>query len=253
MGFEGKSVLITGAGSGLGRQAALRFAEEGAHLVLGDVAEAGLAETAAMVRTAGADFRALRCDVNDAGDAAALVSAAVESFGRLDIAVNNAGILHRLARLPDLETEVFERVMAVNAGGVFLGMKHQLPVMIGQRAGVIVNIASAAGLVGAPLMSAYAAAKHAVIGLTRSAADECARAGVRINALCPSFAATPMLDDIADEMGSDEVEERLTTRVPMRRFARPEEVVAALLFLASDDNSFMTGQALSVDGGLTAV
>ncbi|MCC2112380.1 MAG: SDR family oxidoreductase, partial [Hyphomicrobiales bacterium] len=149
----------------------------------------------------------------------------------------------------------FDRTMAVNARGVFLGLKYQLPVMVAQRAGVIVNIASAAGLVGAPMMAAYAASKHAVIGLTRTAADECARTGVRINALCPAFADTPMLAEVTNGMGGDrgDVEQRLTTRIPMRRVAKPGEIIAALMFLASDENSFMTGQAIAVDGGLTAV
>ena len=252
MGFAGKVVLITGAAGGLGRLAARRLAAAGARLVLGDVDAAGLEETALMV---GEAVRLRVCDVAREADVAGLMAAALDGFGRLDVAINGAGILHGWARLGDLAVADFDRVMATNARGVFLCLKHQLPVMAEQGGGIVVNIASAAGLVGAPLISAYAASKHAVIGLTRSAADEYARFGIRINALCPSFAATPMLDAACGQLGTDrgEAEARLTRRIPMRRVARPEEVVAALLFLASEENGFMTGQAIAIDGGLTAV
>jgi NAD(P)-dependent dehydrogenase (short-subunit alcohol dehydrogenase family) len=255
MRFQGKSVLITGAASGFGRLAAERFAAEGASLVLGDLNEEGLEDAAMIPLASGVEVITRRCDVALEADAKALVDAAVEQFGGLDVAVNNAGIGQRLARLPELTLDEFEQVMRVNAGGVFLGMKHQLPVMGAAGSGVILNVASAAGLVGAGMLSAYAAAKHAVVGLTRSAADEYARFGVRVNALCPAFASTPLFNEMADAIDSDRAEayKRITTRMPMRRVASPREIVPAMLWLCADENSFMTGQAIAVDGGLTAI
>ena len=253
--FQGKSVLITGAASGFGRLAAERFAAEGASLALGDIDEEGLEEAATIPLMSGAEVITRRCDVAVEADAKALVDAAVERLGGLDIAINNAGIGHPLARLPELTFDEYEKTMRVNAGGVFLGMKHQLPIMAAAGAGVILNVASAAGLVGAGMLSAYAASKHAVIGLTRSAADEYARFNIRVNALCPSFADTPLFNDMADEISTDrdEAYKRITTRIPMRRVAKPAEIVPTMLWLCADDNSFMTGQAIAIDGGLTAV
>ena len=255
MRFQGKAVLITGAASGFGRLAAERFAAEGASLVLGDIDEAGLDDAAMIPLASGAEVITKRTDVADEADAKALVDAAVDQLGSLDIAINNAGIGHALSRLPELTLDDYERVMRVNAGGVFLGMKHQLPIMSAAGTGVILNVASAAGLVGAGMLSAYAASKHAVVGLTRSAADEYARFGVRINALCPSFADTPLFNNMADEVASDrnEAYKRITTRIPMRRVASASEIVPTMLWLCADENSFMTGQAIAVDGGLTAI
>jgi NAD(P)-dependent dehydrogenase (short-subunit alcohol dehydrogenase family) len=255
MRFQGKSVLITGAASGFGRLAAERFAAEGASLVLGDLNEEGLEDAAMIPLASGVEVITRRCDVALEADAKALVDAAVEQFGGLYVADNNAGIGQRLARLPELTLDEFEQVMRVNAGGVFLGMKHQLPIMGAAGSGAILNVASAAGLVGAGMLSAYAAAKHAVVGLTRSAADEYARFGVRVNALCPAFASTPLFNEMADAIDSDRAEayKRITTRMPMRRVASPQEIVPAMLWLCADENSFMTGQAIAVDGGLTAI
>jgi len=255
MRFQGKSVLITGAASGFGRLAAERFAAEGASLALGDVNEEGLEDAAMIPLASGVEVVTRLTDVTVEADAKALVDAAVEQLGGLDIAINNAGIGHPLARLPELSFDDYERVMRVNAGGVFLGMKHQLPIMGATGAGVILNVASAAGLVGAGMLSAYAASKHAVVGLTRSAADEYARFGVRVNALCPSFADTPLFNEMADEISTDreEARKRITTRIPMRRIASPAEIVPTMLWLCADENSFMTGQAIAVDGGLTAI
>lgn len=255
MRFSGKSVLITGAASGFGKLAAERFAAEGASLVLGDINEDALNEAAMIPLASGAEVITKRADVTSEADAQALVNAALDRLGGLDIAINNAGIVHPLARLPEIGADTFQRVMAVNSGGVFLGMKHQLPVMAAAGSGVILNVASAAGLVGAGMLSAYAASKHAVIGLTRSAADEYARFGLRVNAICPAFAETPLFNDIAEGISPDRAEarKRMTTRMPMRRVASPAEIVPTMLWLCADDNSFMTGQAVAVDGGLTAV
>lgn len=255
MTYRGKVVLITGAASGFGKLAAQQFAAQGARLVLGDLDESRLATVAG-----GVSALHRRTDVAEEADAAALVKLATDAHGRLDIAVNNAGVCHELMRLPDTPSDEFDRMMRVNARGVFMGLKAQLPVMAGQEAGgTILNVASAAGLVGAGMLAAYAASKHAVVGLTRSAADEYARKGVRVNALCPSFAATPMFDAMAGAFAEyrgeppEEAGSRISARVPMRRVAMAEEVVNAMLWLCSDKNTFMTGQAIAIDGGLTAI
>lgn len=251
MRFEGKTVLITGASGGFGRLAAKMFAAEGAILALGDIDEAGAKAVADEFGGA-----AIRCDVAEEADNAALVALALKlGNGRLDVAINNAGIGHKVDFLANISHADFMKQMAVNAGGVFLGMKHQLPPMMAQRGGAILNVSSAAGLVGAPLSSAYSAAKHAVIGLTKTASDEYARFNIRVNALCPAFANTPMVDELRDALGgtAEQIDPQLTQRIPMKRVAEPEEIVQAMLWACAPENSFMTGQALALDGGLTAI
>ena len=257
--FADRVVLITGAAGGFGREAARRFAEEGARLVLGDRDGAALEAVAATLPGGVVDPILRTGDIGLAGTAQELVEGALAAHGRLDIAINNAGISPDLMRLSQTPAADFETVMAVNVHGVFHGMSRQIAVMEEQfrrdgRGGVILNIASVAGLVGAPLLAAYAASKHAVIGLTRSAAIESAKRGVRINALCPSFAATPMVDGIVGGMrgDADEALRRLVSAVPMGRAATAQEVVEAMLWMCSDANSFMTGQAIPLDGGLSA-
>ncbi|QFU07566.1 Levodione reductase [Rhodobacteraceae bacterium THAF1] len=248
--FQGLSVLLTGAASGFGAGAARAFAERGARLVLADVAEAPLRELADALGAT-----AIVTDVSDADQVAAMVA----KSGRIDIAINNAGIGGRMAAIEDTTAEEFDRLMAVNARGVFLGMKYQIATMRGQGGGVILNVASAAGLVGAGHLAAYAASKHAVVGLTRAAADEVARHGIRVNALCPSFASTPLFDAMADQVAGahgldrDAAYGRIASRVPMRRVATVDEIVEAMLWLCSPANTFMTGQAVALDGGLTAI
>ena len=257
--FVGKVVQITGAASGFGALAARRFAAEGARLALSDIDGAGLAERTEALRADGAEVFSAPLDVADETAVADHLAALTRRFGGLDVAINNAGLGHPLAPLHKLDTATFDRVMAVNARGVFLGMKYQLPAMLAAGRGAILNVASAAGLVGAGSLSAYAASKHAVVGLTRAAADEVARRGIRVNALCPSFAATPLFDEMADQIATrhgatrDAAYGRISARVPMGRVARPEEVVQAMLWICAEDNSFMTGQAIAIDGGLTAV
>jgi NAD(P)-dependent dehydrogenase (short-subunit alcohol dehydrogenase family) len=259
MRFQDMSVLITGAASGFGRLAAERFAEEGAKLALQDISPDGLAETTEGVRSRGGEVAMLAGDVSDEAHAKALVDLAVKSFGRLDIALNNAGIGASMAALPEITADTFDRIMAVNARGVFLGMKYQIPEMAKGGGGAILNTASAAGLIGAGFLGAYAASKHAVVGLTRAAADECARHNIRVNAICPSFAATPMVEKMADAMSAErnltreQCFARIASRVPMRRVGTPEEIVQAMLWIVAPENSFMTGQAIAIDGGLTAV
>lgn len=246
-GYDGKVVLITGAAGGFGRLAAERFAAEGARLALSDLSPEEIASPGTPL--------VLPCDVTRENEVGAMIAAVIERFGRIDVAINNAGVIHPAAKLADLSVADFDRAMTVNARGVFLCLREELKVMAAAGRGAILNVASVAGLVGAPTLSAYAASKHAVVGLTRSAADEYARAGLRVNALCPAFAATPMIDGVAERLSEDraEAETRLSGRIPMRRIGQPEEVVAAMLWLCSEANSYMTGQAIAVDGGLTAI
>ncbi len=257
--YQDRIVLITGAGSGFGRLAAQRFHEEGAKLSISDRNEAGLAETAAQLKEMGADVVSTVVDVSKEADVAAQVAATVERFGGLHIALNNAGVGGGRTPLQDTDVDLFDQTMAVNARGVFLGMKHEIPEILKSGGGAILNVASAAGLVGARFSSAYAASKHAVVGLTRTAADELGTKGIRVNAICPSFATTPMVSEMAQitsekrNISVDEFYDALSTRVPMRRVATPDEVVQAMLWICSPENSFMTGQTVSIDGGLTAI
>ncbi|RMH46443.1 MAG: SDR family oxidoreductase [Alphaproteobacteria bacterium] len=256
--FAGQSVLITGAARGFGELAAERFAAEGAGLVLSDRDAAGLDMVAARLVRAGHDVVFEPGDVAEPELSRRLVALAVTRFGRLDVAVNNAGIVNRPARIPDIAEDVARRVVEVDLLGVFWALQAQLAQMEAQfreggRGGAIVNLASVAGLVGAPTLSIYAAAKHGVVGLTRSAAIEYARRGVRVNAICPSFARTAMVGDtLRDAPDRDRAEADLVRGVPMRRLAEPEEVVQAILWAADPANSFMTGQAIALDGGITA-
>lgn len=253
--YAGRTVLITGAASGFGRLAAERFAAEGADLVLGDINEQGLAETLRRVEAAGARALAQTTNVAHGPAVQLLVQAAVDRFGRLDVALNNAGVAHGTMKLAETDEAVMRRMLDVNVMGVFHGLKAEIPVMERHGGGAILNTASVAGVVGAPLLGAYAAAKHAVIGLTRTAAAETARRGIRINAICPAFAETPMLEDSLMQEGRsrEEMVSRLVQAMPMRRPATAEEIVQAMLWVCSPENSFMTGQALILDGGLTAV
>lgn len=256
--FANKVVMITGAAGGFGAAAARRFAAEGAKLLLSDMDKPGLSVIADELNQA-ENIAAEPIDITIESEITAHIEHGIAKLGPIDIAINNAGIGQALTPLDKTTQADFDRVMAVNAKGVFLGMKHQLPGMIARKRGVILNIASAAGLVGAGHMAAYAASKHAVIGLTRAAADEVAKHGIRVNALCPSFAPTPLFNEIADEFGArHEIDRaaaygRVAGRIPMRRLATIDEVVQAMLWACEPANSFMTGQAISIDGGLTAV
>lgn len=253
--FSGRTVLVSGAARGFGRRAAERFAAEGARLVLTDILASELAGTVAALEAGGAEVASHAADIGDEATAPALVALARERFGRLDIAVNNAGIAHGKLRLAEIDTPTMERMLRVNLMGVFFAMRAEIPAMLETGGGAIVNIASVAGLGGAPTLAAYAASKHAVIGLTRSAAIEYARKGLRINAICPSFADTHMVADTVLGPSADPAaaKARLTGGIPMGRLATPDEVVEAILFAARPENSFMTGQTLVVDGGLTAM
>lgn len=248
--LDGKVAVITGTASGIGQAIARRFAEEGAALVLGDVqAEAGEA-TAATIKHAGATVRFLRTDVARSADVEALVGLAVSTYGRLDIMVNNAGIEGRSVRVAETPDDVWDQVVAVNLTGVFYGIRQALAVMIPQGSGSIISTASVAGLVGWHGGGAYGAAKAGVISLTRTAAIENARYGVRVNCICPGLVETPMLQRIIGNR--DTVRERLVSRSPFPRLGRPEDIANAALYLASDEAGFVTGIALPVDGGYSA-
>jgi NAD(P)-dependent dehydrogenase (short-subunit alcohol dehydrogenase family) len=251
--YNGQVVLITGAAGGFGRLAAAEFARAGAKLVLCDLDAKKLEEVRASLPAA--DMVIEAGDVSEEDTHRRLVERAIDAYGRLDVAINNAGVAHAFTKITDTDNSVMQQMLAVNVMGVFLAMKHQLPAMEPRKSGAILNVSSVAGIVGAPLLAAYSAAKHAVIGLTKSAAGEYARKGVRINAICPAFAETPMLTGMLDQMrgGADAATQRIISNMPMRRFARPEEIVQAMLWICSRENSFMTGHALVLDGGLSAV
>jgi NAD(P)-dependent dehydrogenase (short-subunit alcohol dehydrogenase family) len=255
--FDGMTVLITGATGGLGKGAARGFAAEGARLVLSDIDETALADLAG---TLAVESAILAGDIADERLSEDLVRLAVEKFGRLDVAVNNAGIVQSFVRLPQVPSDEARRVLEIDLLGVFHAMKHQIPQMERQfkatgKGGSIVNIASAAGLSGAPKLSVYAAAKHGVIGLTRSAAIEYAGRGLRINAICPAHTRTAMVDSFVRISGAPEAEAlaELTRGVPMKRVAEVDEIITAILFAADPANSFMTGHALAIDGGIGAI
>ncbi len=255
--FNGATVLITGATGGLGSGAAKAFAAEGARLVLSDLDETALNDFGATLDTETAHLAGNIADEKLSED---LVKLAVTKFGRLDIAVNNAGIVHSFVRLPQVTSEEARRVIEIDLLGVFYAMKHQIPQMERQfkdsgKGGVIVNIASVAGLSGAPKLSVYAAAKHGVVGLTRSAAAEYAGKGLRINAVCPAHTRTAMVDGFVRFSGAPEAEAiaELTRGVPMKRVAEVDEITTGILFLADPANSFMTGHTLALDGGIGAI
>jgi len=247
--FEGKSVIVTGGGSGIGRAAALAFAAERARILVADVDEATGEATVGLARERGGEAAFVRTDVSRSADCAAMVESAIRLYGRLDVAFNNAGINLKVAPIADVAEHDWSRIVATNLTGVFLCMKHEIPVMKRGGGGAIVNTASVGGVIGTAGVSAYCATKHGVVGLTKSAALDHIADGVRINAVCPGGTRTEML---AEWFKDPEVERRALAHTPIGRMASPEEIARAVLFLASDDASFMVGHALIADGGLTA-
>jgi len=251
--LEGKVAVVTGAASGIGRATSLVFTDEGARLVLADVDERGGEATAALVAEAGGEAVHVRCDVADSAQVDALVAYCVERYGRLDCAFNNAGIGGESATVADYGEEAWNRVIAVNLTGVFLCMRSELRQMVAQGGGAIVNTASLVGVMAYPYLAAYNAAKHGVVGLTRTAALEYASRGIRVNAVCPAWIATPMVMDEGPAPASiPEHYDALAGLIPMRRLGTPEEVAQAVAWLCSDASSFVTGHPLLVDGGVTA-
>ena len=247
--FAGRVAFITGAGSGIGRASALAFAAQGAAVTASDNAERDLHETARLIEAQGGSVLPVRCDVTRGDDVAAAVAAAVRQFGRLDFAFNNAGIEQPPAPVHDIDDEQWDRIIDVNLRGVFYGMKHEVPAMLATGGGAIVNTSSGAGVVGIAGQSAYAASKHAVIGLTKAAALDYAAAGIRVNAVCPGIIETPMMDRFSG--GTEEGRQRVIGQEPVGRMGRPEEIASAVLWLCSDLGAFTVGHALVVDGGQT--
>ncbi len=247
LGLEGKVALVTGGASGIGRATAVAFAAEGAAVAVADLDEDGGRETVEAVAGSGGDGRFFRADLTRASDAEALVAAVVSAYGRLDCAHNNIGTTGAGGFVADYPEEEWDRVMAVNLKSVFLSMKYEIPQMVSQGGGSIVNTSSGAGLVGFAGLPAYVTSKHGVIGLTRAAALEYVKAGVRVNAVCPGSTRTPMLEGF---MGGDpKMEKMMAAGQPIGRLARPEEIAAAVVWLCSDAASFMVGHAMAVDGG----
>jgi NAD(P)-dependent dehydrogenase (short-subunit alcohol dehydrogenase family) len=247
--FAGRGILVTGGGSGIGRAAALLFAREGGRLVVVDQDEGEAQATAKSIREAGGEALAIGADVSREADCRGMVERALAANGRLHVAFNNAGVGASGFAVADEEEVSWSRLIDVNLKGIFLAMKYEIPAMVAAGGGAIVNTASVAGLVGERGIGAYAASKHGVVGLTRTAALDYIGQGVRINAVCPGATRTRML---ANWFQDPEVEQFILSRHPIGRIAEPEEIARAVLFLASDDASFVVGQALAVDGGLTA-
>ena len=245
--LEGRVALVTGGGSGIGRASAVGFAEEGATVVVADVDQLGGAETVRVVTEAGGKARFVSYDVTKSDEVAAMVADVIAAYGRLDCAHNNAGTSGSTAFTVDYPEAEWDRVMALNLRSVFLCMKHEIPPMVEQGAGAIVNTSSGAGLMGFAGLPAYVASKHGVVGLTRATALEYVKAGIRVNAVCPGSTRTPMLEAF---MGGDPAMEKMMARsAPIGRLGDPSEIAAAVVWLCTDDASFVIGHALAVDGG----
>ena len=250
--LEGKSALVTGAASGIGRASALALASAGAAVCVSDINLKDAEETARLIHDAGGQAIARPCDVTDRADVQAMIAATVAAFGRLDAAVNNAGISgHFYQRFHEADDDMFARVLDVNLRGVWHCMKAELPPMLAQGSGAIVNIASVAGLIGAPRAADYTASKHAVVGLTKSAALDYAQSGIRVNAVCPAYTDTAMVQGAV--AGNPVMASIMTRAIPMGRLGRAEEIAEAVVWLCSDASSFVTGHALVLDGGLVAM
>ncbi len=245
-----KVALVTGGASGIGRATALRLAREGSRVVIADVDRAGGEETAGLVSAQGGDAAFICGDVGKAADVSAAVDLAVEQFGRLDLAVNCAGVLGSGASMIDFTEDDWDVVMGVNLKGVWLCMKHEIPAMMQSGGGAIVNVSSVAGLVGSQHSPAYAASKHGVVGLTKTAALQYAPHNIRVNCICPAAVFSPMLETLVTR--NPQVGAKLKASQPNGRFASPAEIAEVAVWLCSDAASFVVGAALPVDGGYTA-
>ncbi|QOS11916.1 putative oxidoreductase (short-chain dehydrogenase family) [Haloferax gibbonsii] len=248
--FDTEVAVVTGAGSGIGRAVAEAFAAAGARVVVSDVDVEGGEETVARIEEAGGTATFVETDVTDGDAVAAMVETAVSEYGRLDFACNNAGIGGAQKPTADLSFDEWQQVIDVNLNGVWRSMRHEIPAMLENGGGVVVNMASILGKVGFANASHYVAAKHGVLGLTKSAAIEYAEQGVRVNAVCPGFIDTPLLG----EGGLDDPEARkgIESLHPMNRLGDVDEIASAVVWLCSDGASFTTGEALTVDGGYTS-
>ena len=248
--FRDKVALVTGGSSGIGRATSLAFAHQGARVAIADREPTGAAETARMIEDIGGTATVFEIDVTKAAEVASLVERIVQTYGRLDCAFNNAGIGGKVAKTADYPEEEWDRTIDVNLKGVWLCMKYEIPVMEKQGSGAIVNTASIYGLAGAAGYIAYNAAKHGVVGITRTAALEYATAGIRINAVCPGYIRTPMTQPGID--ANPELERKMVSQTPMGRMGMPEEIAEAVVWLCSDAASFVTGHTMTPDGGYMA-
>ncbi len=255
MDFTGKVALVTGGANGIGKAAVDAFAKAGAKVAVVDRDEAGAKAVADAIKMANGDAVSFAADVTKADEVATYVKATLNAYGAIDCFFNNAGIEGDIKSIVDYDEAMFDSIMNVNVKGVFLGMKHVLPVMMKQGTGAIVNTASVAGITGTPLMPAYCASKHAVIGLTKVASGEVARAGVRVNCVCPGPVATRMIDSVAAQINPDnpaQARANYESALPTGRYTEPEEIADAVLFLTSDHSKNVTGTQFVVDSGRTA-
>lgn len=254
--MAGRVALVTGGGSGIGRAACLEFARAGARVVVVDIDPATAEQTAADVRALGVKAIATVADVSQSAQVQAYVQQAQSTFGRIDYFFNNAGIEGRVAPVAEYDEAVWDRVIGVNLKGMFLGLRYVLPVMLAQKKGAVVNTASVAGTLGSPNGAAYSASKHGVVGLTRSAAGEVGKQGVRVNAICPGPIDTRMIHSLAQMANPADpgaVAKFNVGRNPMGRYGQPEEVARVVVFLCSDASDYVNGAAWIIDGGRAAI
>lgn len=247
--FSGKVAFVTGGGTGIGRATALAFAKAGASVAVVGRTEASTQETVQLIEQAGGRAIAIRCDVAKEDEVQAAVAKAIATFGRIDLALNNAGVEHEVIALADISTEEWERQIGINLGGVFFSMKHQIPHMLKQGGGAIVNISSGPGVKGFAGQAAYCASKWGVIGMSKAAALDYAAKGIRVNVVSPGFVATPMMERFTG--GTEEGLRTVVSNEPVGRPGRPEELAATVLWLCSEEAAFSTGSNLVVDGGQT--
>lgn len=246
--FKNKVIIVTGGSFGIGKATAIAFAKHGAKIVIADWVENP--ETMSLIKDLGNEVIFIKCDVSKSVEVKSMVEKTIATYGRLDYAFNNAGIEGNSAPTPDCTEENWDKTIAINLKGIWLCMKYEIPEMLKQGKGVIINCSSVAGLVGFAGLPSYVASKHGVVGLTKTAALECAKHGIRINAVCPGVIQTSMIDRLTGK--KKEAIEQFTALEPLGRFGRPEEIANAVLWLCSDEASFVTGHGMAVDGGFVA-
>lgn len=250
-GVVGKNIVITGAASGIGAQTAILLAERGANLFIGDINAEGGEALVGSIRNAGGNAYFLYNDVSNVESVTDFFNTAIAQLGHIDVAINNAGVEHQFTPMHELTEKQFEHSIAVNLTGVWHCMKQEIANMLSNGGGHIINVSSVAGIRGAPMISAYGAAKHGVVSLTKSAAIEYARSNIRVNVVCPSFIDTPMVDSIMQDM-NEKQKKALVNFNPMRRLGKAKEVSTTIAWMCTDESTFMTGHSVVLDGGLTA-